>query len=678
MCGPDEAAAFERFCDWLERLYRVEMPHFIERNYDSPARPGPAPGAGVELVRLGRLRAAGQDGGPPLPRRPAAPAVHLPVALRRAWPPTRPWPSTPSSPTWTSSTASSSPRAASTPCRWRWRTAAEKAGAPVPLRHPGRAHPAASAATTGPSRACAWPGGEVVPARAVVCNADLPGAYRTLLPGLRPPRGRPHAALLALRRRVARRAPGGTLPAGRRPPQHPLRRARGRARSGRCCATGCACPTRRCWSRCRRVERAVDGARPGPPRALRARAGAQPRRQRRLGDRAPPGTRRPGRGRRPARATRPTSRSRPWSPPTTGRPRGSSGARRSRCRTGSARRARSGPATSTARAPGLVFTGSATGAGRGRADGAGVRRAGRRAGGRPVSARCRDVTLDESYARCRELNRRHGTTYYWSAYALPRASRPHVWALYAFCRYADDIVDDLGDVPGGRAGGGAVPTSATGSSPTWPGAGPTDPILMAVVDTVRALRPRPRLLPAVPAVDGHGPDRRHLRHLGRPARLHGRLGRGHRRDDAADPRPTDPAAALGPARDLGFAFQLTNFLRDVAEDLDRGRVYIPQKDLARFGADPARRVVDDSWVRADAVRVLAGPGAVRVGGRRDRRGCRRPRPAACARALVLYSGIITAIEDGRLRRVPPPCPGPHLAQGGDRRPHLAPRAAVST
>ena len=58
--------------------------------------------------------------------------------------------------------------------------------------------------------------------------------------------------------------------------------------------------------------------------------------------------------------------------------------------------------------------------------------------------------------------------------------------------------------------------------------------------------------------------------------------------------PTGPAA-LRPARDLGNAFQLTNFLRDVAEDLDRGRVYLPQEDLERFGADPRRRQVDDAW-----------------------------------------------------------------------------------
>jgi phytoene synthase len=52
--------------------------------------------------------------------------------------------------------------------------------------------------------------------------------------------------------------------------------------------------------------------------------------------------------------------------------------------------------------------------------------------------------------------------------------------------------------------------------------------------------------------------------------------------------PTNEAA-IGPARDLGNAFQLTNFLRDVNEDLDRGRVYIPQEDIRRFGVDLSER-----------------------------------------------------------------------------------------
>src|SRR4029079_8966564 len=54
---------------------------------------------------------------------------------------------------------------------------------------------------------------------------------------------------------------------------------------------------------------------------------------------------------------------------------------------------------------------------------------------------------------------------------------------------------------------------------------------------------------------------------------------------------TRSPAAREPARMLGLAFQLTNFLRDVGEDLERGRVYVPQEDLRRFGADPTARMV---------------------------------------------------------------------------------------
>ena len=118
------------------------------------------------------------------------------------------------------------------------------------------------------------------------------------------------------------------------------------------------------------------------------------------------------------------------------------------------------------RVPGLVFIGSSTVPGVGVPDGARVgqaRRAARRRvrrGAAPVvTARFRrspaaptptthllptgPLTLDESYALCRELNKRHGTTYYWSTKVLPTVKRHHVHALYAFARYADDIVDEI-------------------------------------------------------------------------------------------------------------------------------------------------------------------------------------------------------------------------------------------
>ena len=79
----------------------------------------------------------------------------------------------------------------------------------------------------------------------------------------------------------------------------------------------------------------------------------------------------------------------------------------------------------------------------------------RRPGAEDDGAGARTVTLDESYERCRELNRRHGTTYYWATFVLPRVKRHHVHALYGFCRYADDIVDEPV-----RAADGTDPTAA--------------------------------------------------------------------------------------------------------------------------------------------------------------------------------------------------------------------------
>ncbi len=106
--------------------------------------------------------------------------------------------------------------------------------------------------------------------------------------------------------------------------------------------------------------------------------------------------------------------------------------------------------------------------------------------------------------------------------------------------------------------------------------------------------------------------------------------------------PLSPEA-LEPARDLGNAFQLTNFLRDVAEDLDRGRVYLPQDDLERFGADPWRRVVDDGWRELMRFEIDRARGLYRSADR----GLLwlPPASARCiGAARTLYSEILDRIE----------------------------------
>ncbi|HET9692543.1 MAG TPA: squalene/phytoene synthase family protein, partial [Acidimicrobiales bacterium] len=95
------------------------------------------------------------------------------------------------------------------------------------------------------------------------------------------------------------------------------------------------------------------------------------------------------------------------------------------------------------------------------------------------------TTLAESYARCRELNKRHGTTYYWSTQLLPAVMRPHVHAVYGFCRYADDIVDDLGPAPVDERERALTDFGDRFFADLERGRS-DDPVLKAVVHTVRA------------------------------------------------------------------------------------------------------------------------------------------------------------------------------------------------
>ncbi|HEX2048579.1 MAG TPA: phytoene/squalene synthase family protein [Acidimicrobiales bacterium] len=252
------------------------------------------------------------------------------------------------------------------------------------------------------------------------------------------------------------------------------------------------------------------------------------------------------------------------------------------------------------------------------------------------------VTLEQSYARCRQLNRRYGTTYYWSTHLLPPVKRHHVHALYGFCRYADDIVDDLGSTatPGQRQraladfGHRFFVDLARGSS--------DDLVLKAVVHTVKAFDIDPdcfrRFLRSMAmdfTVETYETFEDLLDYMDGSAAVIGEM-------MLPILEPTSPDA-YGHARDLGIAFQLSNFWRDVAEDLDRGRVYVPQEDLRKFGADPWRREVTPEWCDLMAFEIA-----------RTRRYYESadlgipmlpPTSARCIRgARLLYSGILTEIE----------------------------------
>ena len=253
------------------------------------------------------------------------------------------------------------------------------------------------------------------------------------------------------------------------------------------------------------------------------------------------------------------------------------------------------------------------------------------------------TTLEESYELCRALNKRHGTTYYWSTYALPRIKRHHVHALYGFCRYADDIVDDLGDVP----------TEVREKELTAFGerffadldAGRSDdPVLKAVLHTVRSFDIDPdcfrRFLRSMAmdlTIDSYETYDDLSGYMDGSAAVIGEM-----MLPILEPLSSE---ALAPARDLGNAFQLTNFLRDINEDLDLGRIYVPQHDIRRFDAESAfaERRVTPAFValmsfeidRARELYASADRGVTLL----------PPSSARCiAAARALYSRLLEVIE----------------------------------
>jgi phytoene synthase len=113
---------------------------------------------------------------------------------------------------------------------------------------------------------------------------------------------------------------------------------------------------------------------------------------------------------------------------------------------------------------------------------------------------------------------------------------------------------------------------------------------------------------------------------------------------------TDPGEAAPHAAMLGEAFQLTNFLRDVAEDLDRGRVYLPADELAAYGVDRERLLWCRARGSADPVvrtALAAQVATIRAAYRHAALGIPmlRPESRPCVEtAFALYAGILGRIE----------------------------------
>ena len=271
-----------------------------------------------------------------------------------------------------------------------------------------------------------------------------------------------------------------------------------------------------------------------------------------------------------------------------------------------------------------------------------------------------DAALDAAYASCRDLHRTHGRSYYLATRLLPPWKRRHVHALYGFTRWTDDIVDAGADaripLPGADRGRRLDAWAGRFYALLDGGEDPADPILRAVRHTTAifglsradfaAFFASMRMDLDVRSYANYGSL---LEYMEGSAAVIGTMMLPIllAPDDGRGPVPAAvTAAAREPARQLGLAFQLTNFIRDIAEDLDRGRVYLPAADLAQFGvhrddlaapsASPAvRRLVAFEIERARAHYRDALPGLTMLPARSRR----------CVRlAGVVYGGILDHIE----------------------------------
>ena len=258
-----------------------------------------------------------------------------------------------------------------------------------------------------------------------------------------------------------------------------------------------------------------------------------------------------------------------------------------------------------------------------------------------------DPALRGAYLTCRDLNAAHGRTYFLATRLLSPDRRPAIHALYGFARYADDIVDALGAAPVAEREA-ALDELGLALVGAFDGIPSDLPVVTAVADTVRR----------------YGIDRRLFSPFLTSMRMDTHV-TSYPTVEALDRYVFGSAAVIGlqvlpvlgtvgpgaeePAAALGVAFQLTNFLRDVGEDLDRGRLYLPLDELGAFGVDRGllewcrthrrldprvRRALAHLVARTRAVYRRAAPGIPMLA----------PESRDCVRcAFEVYGGILDEI-----------------------------------
>ncbi|NCV76272.1 MAG: phytoene/squalene synthase family protein [Actinobacteria bacterium] len=264
-----------------------------------------------------------------------------------------------------------------------------------------------------------------------------------------------------------------------------------------------------------------------------------------------------------------------------------------------------------------------------------------------------ELELRKSYQECKRLNSEHGKTYYLATLLLPKEKRPHVHALYGFARFADEIVDDLGSTlsPQQKAdalrqwGDGVLRDLNRGTS--------ADHIGKALVNTVNTFQIPISYFEAFLhsmamdlTVTSYERYEDLLEYVYGSAAVIG-LQMVHVLGLANSANSSDKKKeALVAAEKLGIAFQLANFIRDVGEDLDRGRVYLPLSELREYQV--SRAMLEERKVTPEIRNALTFQiSRVRQLQREAEPGISLLTPSArpCIQAASeLYCGIVDEVE----------------------------------
>ena len=256
-----------------------------------------------------------------------------------------------------------------------------------------------------------------------------------------------------------------------------------------------------------------------------------------------------------------------------------------------------------------------------------------------------DSDLRASYEECKRLNALHGKTYFLATLLLPKAKRPFVHALYGFARYADEIVDDLASELSIEEKADALSNWGNGVLADLKKGTSDDHVGRALIDTVKRFDiPHEHFEAFLHSMTMDLTVQEYETYEDLLEYVYG----------SAAVIGLEMVPILGPlhndafeaAKKLGIAFQLANFIRDVDEDLDRGRVYLPIKELAQFGV--SREMLEERVSTPEIVEALkfqiarvrqlqaeAAPGIAMLEA--------TSRPCIQA-ASTLYCGIVDEVE----------------------------------